>query len=216
MRDLLIVGVGGTTRPGSSSETALRIALAAAERPGVRTQIFAGPSLLLPMFAPERPERSDEARALVAALRRADGIVISSPGYHGSMSGLIKNALDYTEDMRSDPQPYFDGRAVGCIACAAGWQATGSTLAALRSVVHALRGWPTPFGAGINTAEGPFDKGLCKDASVAAQLCIVGEQVVEFAMSRRRPGTVTELPEATFKQPAPFGSAMTAKRPSAA
>ncbi|WP_163579655.1 NADPH-dependent FMN reductase, partial [Klebsiella pneumoniae] len=80
-----------------------------------------------PMFAPERPDRSDEARALIAALRRADGIVISSPGYHGSMSGLIKNALDYTEDMRDDAQPYFDGRAVGCIACAAGWQATGST-----------------------------------------------------------------------------------------
>ncbi|MGL4290754.1 MAG: NADPH-dependent FMN reductase [Phreatobacter sp.] len=216
MRDLLIVGLGGTTRQGSSSETAMRIALEAAERPGVRTQVFAGPSLLLPMFAPERPERSEEAKALVAALRRADGIVISSPGYHGSMSGLIKNALDYTEDMRDDAHPYFDGRAVGCIACAAGWQATGSTLAALRAVVHALRGWPTPFGAAVNTAEGPFDKGLCRDASIAAQLRVVGEQVVEFALSRRRPAAAAERPEPVFKQPAAFAAALASSRPSAA
>ncbi|WP_246731351.1 NADPH-dependent FMN reductase [Methylocapsa sp. S129] len=194
MRDLLIVGIGGATRPGSSSETALRIALAGAEALGARTQIFAGQSLLLPLFAPERPERSGEALALIASLRRADGVIISSPGYHGSISGLIKNALDYTEDMRNDPQPYFDGRAVGCIACAAGWQATGSTLAALRSIVHALRGWPTPFGVSLNSSEAAFDQGVCVNPDLKAQLALVGAQVVAFAESRRALQVVADKP----------------------
>jgi hypothetical protein len=35
-----------------------------------------------------------------------------------SMSGFIKNALDDAEDLRDNPRANFEGRAVGCIACA--------------------------------------------------------------------------------------------------
>jgi FMN reductase len=34
------------------------------------------------------------------------------------MPGFTKNAVDYAEDLQDDPRPYFEGRAVGCIACA--------------------------------------------------------------------------------------------------
>ena len=180
----MIVGVGGTTRPGSSSETALRIALEAARELGAETQIFAGRELSLPMYTPDTAERSLPTTALVSTLRQADGIVISSPGYHGSVSGLIKNALDYMEDLRDDERPYLEDRAVGCIACAAGWQAAGSTLVTLRSIAHALRGWPTPFGAMVNTTECRFSEGEAPP-DVARQLHLIGAQVFEFARVRR-------------------------------
>jgi FMN reductase len=180
-----IVGVGGTTRVGSSSEIALRYALRAAERAGARTAILAGPDLDLPMYAPERTERSPKASELISLLRQSHGVIIASPGYHGSISGLIKNALDYVEDMRSDEASYFDGRAVGCVACAYGWQATGSTLAALRSIVHALRGWPTPVGVAVNSSLKIFDDGgTCLDAGISKQLDLMAEQVVSFARMR--------------------------------
>ncbi|MGA0594698.1 NADPH-dependent FMN reductase [Enterovirga sp. CN4-39] len=179
----MIVGLGGTTRPQSSSERAVRHVLAAAARRGADTEMFDGPMLAgLPMYAPEVPFRTPEALRLVEAMRRADAIVVASPGYHGSISGMLKNALDYTEDMREDGRPYFEERAVGCIVCAAGWQAVGTTLTAFRSIVHALRGWPTPLGVGINTAAGRvFDEaGACVDERVAAQLDTVAEQVLSF------------------------------------
>ena len=116
----LIVGLGGTTRLGSSSEVALRYTLNGAQAAGAKTAIFAGPALEFPMYAPEKPNRSPKATALISALRECHGIIIASPGYHGSISGLVKNALDYVEDMRGDAACYFDGRAVGCIACAYG------------------------------------------------------------------------------------------------
>ena len=96
-----------------------------------------------------------EARqaALVGAVRACDGLIIASPGYHGSVSGLVKNALDGLEDLRDDRRPYLHGRAVGLIVTADGAQAGGSTLAALRSVVHALRGWPTPLGVVMGGAD---------------------------------------------------------------
>lgn len=181
----LIVGIGGTTRPGSTSERALQFALGKARALGAETELLAGGQIRLPIYAPESPERDANARHLVATLRRADGIIVSSPGYHGSLSGLIKNALDYAEDMRDDARPYFDSRAVGLIACAHGWQATGATLSALRSIVHALRGWPTPLGVAINTSEGRFDDDHSPpSAAIARQLSVLAHQVVEFALQR--------------------------------
>lgn len=180
-----IVGIGGTLRPGSSSEIALRVALDAAAAAGARTQAFVGADIELPIYAPERPGRSPAALAFLDAVRRADGVLIASPGYHGSISGLVKNALDYLEDLRGDARPYLDGRAVGCIVCAYGWQATGSTLSALRDIVHALRGWPTPLGATINSSEPVFADGRCVDARALAHLATVGRQVVDFARGRQ-------------------------------
>ncbi len=181
----LIVGIGGTTRPGSTSERALQFALTKARALGADTEILVGNQILLPIYTPESMERDSTARHLIALLRRADGIIVASPGYHGSLSGLIKNALDYAEDMRADERPYFDGRAVGLITCAHGWQATGATLAAMRSIVHALRGWPTPLGVAINTSEGRFEEEQSPpSAALAKQLSILAQQVVEFAMQR--------------------------------
>ena len=180
----LIVGIGGTTRPGSSSERALQFALSRARDLGADTEMLVGAEILLPIYAPESAERNAEAHQLVAALRRANGIIVSSPGYHGSLSGLIKNALDYAEDMRNDALPYFEGRAVGLIACANGWQATGATLTALRSIVHALRGWPTPLGVAINTTEQVFAAEDAAGSATLQQLTILARQVVQFAEQR--------------------------------
>jgi len=181
-----IIGIGGTPRTYSSSERALRVALAAVEQAGGETVAFVGPSLILPMYG-EQPERTLEAKAFVAALRRCDGVIISSPAYHGAISGLVKNALDYIEDLRTDDRSYLDGRAIGCIACAGGWQAAGQTLANLRAVAHALRGWPTPLGAQLNTSQTLFAAdGTCIDGAAKFQLETVGRQVVEFARMARR------------------------------
>src|SRR3546814_13446410 len=76
------------------------------------------------------------------------------------------------------------GLPVGLIATAFGWQATGGTLLAMRSIVHALRGWPTPFGAAINTSAGPFREGCCADPRIAEQLALVGTQAVGFERVR--------------------------------
>jgi FMN reductase len=181
----LIVGIGGTPREGSSSERTLAISLEAARAEGARTVMISGPELMIPMYTPDQSSRTPESLRLVEAIRECDGLIVSSPAYHGSISGLIKNALDYTEDLRDSPRVYLDGVAVGLIACAAGWQAGAQTLATLRSIVHALRGWPTPLGVSLNTSTGVFDaSGECIDIGSKMQLQTVGRQVFEFATMR--------------------------------
>ncbi|CAH2786135.1 MAG: NADPH-dependent FMN reductase family protein [uncultured Paraburkholderia sp.] len=181
----LVVGIGGTTRAASSTERALGLALRGAEAAGATTRLFGSTFLhSLPHYAPEHTERTDEQLELIEAVRHADALIIATPGYHGGVSGLVKNALDTLEELRADDRPYLDGRAVGCIVTAYGWQAAGSVLTSLRSIVHALRGWPTPFGAGINTLETRFDSvDTCSDAKVVDQLATVGQQAAQFALA---------------------------------
>lgn len=181
----LIVGIGGTASPSSSTEQALRLTLAAAELGGARTRLFGGAFLArLPLYLTTPPDESAECLELIDAVRQADGVVIASPGYHGSISGLVKNAIDYLEETARDPRVYLDGVPVGLIATAYGWQAAANTLATLRSIVHALRGWPTPLGAAINSSGGLFRDGACASPTVEQQLRLVGQQVTGFVASR--------------------------------
>ena len=186
MSSPLIVGLGGALRENSSTEKALRLVLAEAEALGARTLLLTGEALNLPLYAPGESARSAAATQLVAAFAQADGIVLGSPGYHGSISGIIKNALDYAEDLRDDPRPYFSNRAVGCVATAGGWPGAVNTLGALRDIVHALRGWPTPLGVAINTTGGVFDAdGTCTDAKFAGMLKTVAHEILHFARCAR-------------------------------
>ena len=182
----LIVGIGGTIREGSSTERALICALKKAEALGAETRLLGGEFLGgLPIFDPRLGDGNDAQQALADAVRAADGVIVASPGYHGSISGVIKNALDTLELTRSDAAPYLTAKPVGTIITADGWQAAGTTLMALRAIIHALRGWPTPFGAALNAGTSLFDEaGDCKDQKDAWQLATVAEQVVEFAQMK--------------------------------
>ena len=181
-----IVGIGGTLRGDSSSAKALRYCLDHARATGAATSLFTGDALRAPLYEPQQPIVTDELAAMIAAIRSADGIILASPGYHGSISGALKNALDYTEEMAGDARCYFEGRAVGCIATAAGWQAAGATLATLRAIVHSLRGWPTPLGVLINSSEPAFDgDGRCVAPATGASLAVMTDQILDFAAMRQ-------------------------------
>ncbi|WP_422057282.1 NADPH-dependent FMN reductase [Sphingomonas sp.] len=190
MRPLNIVGIGGTAQRSSSTESALRLALNAAKAAGARTRLFGGTELAaLPHYLTPTAADHPIGRALVEAVRGADAVLIASPGYHGSVSGIVKNALDYLEETARDARPYLDGLPVGLIVTAYGWQATGSTLATLRAIVHALRGWPAPLGVTVNSTQCKFADGGCSDPAIAAQLALVGQQLFDFASLRRSAAT---------------------------
>ena len=182
---LKILALGGTLRPSSSGAAALRVCLAAAEHWDCSVNLITGTELDFPTYDPSSPDRSRGVCNLLDAVRTADGLLICSPGYHGSLSGMVKNALDYLEDLRDEPRSYLSDVPVGCIVSAAGWQACGSTLAALRAVVHALRGWPTPIGVTFNSTSAPFRAdGTCADDPLKRNLVEMTRQVVQMARLR--------------------------------
>jgi FMN reductase len=83
---------------------------------------------------------------------------------------------------------------VGLIATAAAGRDLGTVLLSLRSVVHALRGWPTPLGVAINERLPAFDDGGRCLPQTAAHLRMLAEQVAQFAGAG--PGAVRREPAA--------------------
>ena len=174
-----IVALGGTTRAESTTGRLLAAALAMAEERGARTTLLTGQAIACPHYEPGSAEGHPEIARYLEALRSADAVIVGSPGYHGTLSGLVKTALDYVEQLSKDERAYLDGLPVGLIATAAGWQAAVSTLQALRTIVHSLRGWPTPMGVAVNVAE-------TKDAvaTCSAQMSVMVDQIFLF-LNRR-------------------------------
>lgn len=177
-----LAAIGGTMRAGSSTERAMQIAASAARDEGVEVITFDGDYIAhLPHY--RGPEwTNDHGREMIEAVRCADALLIATPGYHGTISGMVKNAIDYLEELAKDKRPYLDGRPVGLIATAFGHQAANSSMNTLRTIVHALRGWPTPFGAAIRVEPQSFDdNGACLDPGIQGQLELVGRQVARAA-----------------------------------
>jgi FMN reductase len=181
-----ILALGGSTKPMAASERALRFAAAAASAAGADVRLVTGRELMIPIYDTESSVRHVDAQRIIDELREADGIIVSTPGYHGGLSGMVKNALDYAEDLRHDARPYLEGRAVGCVVVAHGWQTAVGGLNQLRQTIHSLRGWPTPLGCAINDAEGLVGTDIeSSDAALMQQLAIVGQQVTQFAFAQQ-------------------------------
>ena len=175
-----IVGIGGTLRKNSRSYRALEIAMAAVEATGAATEILSLYELDLPMFYPDKAETDygENVQHLLAALRRADGLILSTGGYHGTMAGATKNMLDYVEYMSDDKLPYLYQRAVGLIATAGGALASVNTINTLIYTVHALRGVVVPISVPIPSASKVFKAGELMDEAIHKKLKQMAQETV--------------------------------------
>jgi FMN reductase len=181
---LRVVGIGGTLRGGSSSLGALRRALRAAEEAGGETELLDLRKLNLPMYEPGRrlDAYGPEVRTLVEAVRAADALILSTAAYHGTLAGVTKNALDFTQFLARDERPYLDGRVVGLISTSGGERAAANTTDAMVHVVHALRGIVAPSMVTISRAWQRSDgDGNITDENYGRRLDKLGKLVVEMA-----------------------------------
>lgn len=180
-----IVCLSGSLATGSRTEHIVRWCAAEAGRLGASATLLTGPELEFPLFRPSQP-RPAEVRRYLALLTGADGVVLGSPTYHGTLSGLLKNALDYVQDLESAAPPFLDGRPVGCVAVSSGEQGAAATLATLRTVAHALRGWPTPLGVVVSSGRDLDADGVPRGDKLVTQLRLMLGQVLPMAALNQR------------------------------
>lgn len=159
-----VVLVSGSLRAGSTCD---RVASWCAERVterGASARVFNGAEIDFPAYRPGLEETHEGVAAFLDELRRADGVVLVSPSYHATVSGLLKNALDFVNDIQG-PLPYLEGRAIGTVAVGAAAEGAVSTLTTLRTIGHALRGWPTPVGVAVSQAPARPGRGTADDSA---------------------------------------------------
>ena len=192
---LFIVGLGGSLAEPSNSLAALGIALEGAREAGAEIQLFDIRKLALPMYDPSRQDPPDAVRTLCDAVHRADGLILSSPMYHGTISGSFKNALDWLQLLADSKPPYLTDKAVGLISTAGGVQGLQAVIT-MEFVVRSLRGWAVPLVLPIPQAWRAFDEeSRPRDERLMQQLRAVGKEVVrascQFALEPPRQEDVT-------------------------
>jgi FMN reductase len=176
-----IVGLGGSLRHASTSRAALQRALEGAAAAGAETRLLALRELDQPMYNPDEDEPDEAAAELIESCYAADGLIWSSPLYQGTISGGLKNALDWLHVLgRRDP-PYLHDKVIGLISAAGGTQGL-QAINTMEFAVRALRGWAVPYVVPVASAVRVFDaSGRIKEESVQTQLSTLGGEVVRVA-----------------------------------
>jgi len=179
-----VVGLGGSLAPASKSLAALKVALRGAEKAGADVDLFDIRLLDLPLYAPNL-QAPDAALRMCEAVHSAEGLIWSSPMYHGTISGSFKNALDWLELLRDRDPPYLKDKIIGLASTAGGVHGL-QAVNTMEFVVRALRGFAVPLVVPVAKVRQVFDKeGEPLDAAVEAQLENLGREVAGICLHRR-------------------------------
>jgi FMN reductase len=177
----MIVGIGGSLARASKSRAALQRALEGAIAAGAETRLLDLRELDLPMYNPDHDEPTEAAAELIESCYAADGLLWSSPLYQGTVSGALKNALDWLHVLGERDPPYLHDKVIGLISAAGGTQGL-QAINTMEFAVRALRGWAVPYVVPVAAAGRVFDwAGRIQDESVELQLMTLGGEVVRVA-----------------------------------
>jgi NAD(P)H-dependent FMN reductase len=175
--EIRVIGLAGSLRPESATRAAVQYALHGAAEEGAKVSLMDLAAYNLPFLGREREEANVKTvRRFRADLLASDGIILGSPEIHGSVSGVLKNALDLAS------ADEFEGKMVGLVGVAGGRMGATETLSHLRTIGRSLHAWVVPTQASIGDSNDAFDAhGEPIDPEVGSRLKSVGKQVAHFA-----------------------------------
>ena len=172
-----VVGISGSLRAGSYTRRAVECALQGAAEAGAQTQLTDLSEYNL-VFRAGKDETGfpEDVFRLRKVVKEASGIILGTPEYHGSFSGVLKNALDL---MGFDE---FEGKMIGLVGVSGGRMGAFDAMNSLRNIGRALHAWVIPEQASVPEAWKVFtDDGKIADAQLEERLKEVGRQVARFA-----------------------------------
>jgi NAD(P)H-dependent FMN reductase len=173
-----VIGISGSLRNESHTRKATEIALKGAKTIGVQTRLIDLKQYDLVFCDGKEDERSypEDVFRLRDEVRQAQGIILATPEYHGSFSGVLKNALDL---LGFDE---FEGKMIGLVGVSGGRMGAFSALNSLREIGRALHAWVIPEQASIPQAWDAFNPdGSLKDEGLENRVAEVGCQVARYA-----------------------------------
>ncbi|MGB7557228.1 MAG: NADPH-dependent FMN reductase, partial [Nitrososphaeraceae archaeon] len=184
-RTINVLGVAGSMRQDSYSTLGLRMVLEEAKKYYSESYLLELRDINLPLYDPSGPSSNDPSfnnsnnvlEKITTALKWADALVLASPDYHGSMSGTLKNFLDYFwED--------FAGKTFGYIIAS---HEKGLTVAdQMRTAVRQCYGWSMPYNLSIN-GEKDFDsKGNLVNSALVKRIKMLARDLVTYGALIRR------------------------------
>lgn len=174
----LIAGICGSLRPDGYTAKVLNLALQGASEMGTRTKFIDLRNVQLEFCdgMGNNASPSEDLVDLRETMQRAQGIIWATPEYHGSFSGVLKNALDLMGSQE------FKGKIIGLVGVAGGDMGAVNALNGLRMVGRSLGSWVIPHQASVASVYKAFNQeGELQDPKLANRIKEVGKHVARFA-----------------------------------
>jgi chromate reductase len=163
-----ILGISGSLRRESHNTNLLRVA-AKLLPPGVELEVFEGLRDLPPYDTDLDVEPADPAVAsLRQAIAEADGVLISTPEFNGSIPGVLKNALDWAS--RPFPDNALRGKPVAVIGASTGLFGAVWAQAETRKVLRVIGADVVENELPVGQADAAFDDDRLFDRELSLAL----------------------------------------------
>ena len=176
--EIKVVGICGSLRPGSYTKMAVNLTLEASSKLNVQINLLDFRDYNLPFCDGNENEEAYPAdvNRFRNEIKEAHGLIIGTPEYHGSYSGVLKNALDLLGFKE------MEGKMIGLL-CVSGGRVGGfNALSNLRNIGRKLHAWVAPEEVTIANASNAFDsKGQLTSAEMQKRITLLGEQVARFS-----------------------------------
>ena len=172
MKSINVLGVSSSMRKRSFGTMTLKIVLDTARIYEVKTRLLELRKVQMPIFDPESSMQSDvNLQTVTDDVNWADAFILVSPDYHGSISGSMKNFLDYYWEE-------FAGKTFGYICTS---HEKGLTVMdQLRTAVRQCYGWSLPYGISVNGEQDFNEEGELVNGVLEKRLRMLARDLVVY------------------------------------
>ena len=178
-KPLKIIGLAGEYRSSSKSGMLVNLALKMAEEQGADVEFWDLAERPLPLVGEEGCWTHPNVKAFQTLLEESDAFLLSSPEYHGTMSGVMKNTMDWMYDK------HVGGKVFGLMSTLGG-VTNANTLNHMRISLRWLHGWPVPEQLAIGHVKEAFDEdGTLVDDELQRRLLNLVNSVLSAAKKLR-------------------------------
>ncbi len=174
-----ILGLSGSYGLTSKNGLLLSVALDECKKLGAEIHIWDLVEKPLPLVGAEGSWQDANVKEFQALATECDGYILTSPEYHGTMSGVMKNTLDWVY------KDHVGGKAFGLMSTLGGIS-NSNTLNHMRIAVRWIHGWCVPEQVAVGKVKEAFDDdNNLTDTDVAERVVGLAQSVVKAAIMLR-------------------------------
>jgi azobenzene reductase len=172
-----ILGIASSMRKESTSTRALKLTLDIVKtKYDANIQVLDLKQTILPFLYYEEHNKKAEISIAEKMVKSADAFILSTPDYHGSMAGSMKNFLDYFWSE-------FAGKLFGYI-CSSHEKGL-TVMDQMRTAVRQCYGWSMPYGISINGEKDFKTNGYIRNEAVLRRMQMLARDIVIYGKLHR-------------------------------
>lgn len=181
-----ILAFAGSMREGSYNKKLIKIAVAGARKAGAKVTLIDLADYRFPLYDGDLEEReglSEKVKELKRLFVEHDGLMISSPEYNSSISGVLKNAIDWvSRDEEGDPVSLvaYRGKVVALMSASPGYLGGLRGLVTVRSILSNIHCLVLPSQVTVSKAHEAFNpNGQLKNVKKEESVLNLGKTLVD-------------------------------------